>query len=96
VLFDIIKDIKEPVIFWLDGHYGGDLHGRGEIDCPILQELDAIFRSLPFDHFILIDDARCFNGENDYPTIEELTKFVLSKNPKYKMDILHDIICYTI
>lgn len=88
----ILKDINEPVIFWLDGHYSEWVTAKGEKDCPIYEELDAIFANQRFNHVLLIDDARTFNGEGDYPTIEKLAEYIKSKNAKYKVEVKHDII----
>jgi hypothetical protein len=41
---------------------------------------------------ILIDDARCFTGENDYPTLDELKSFVAERKPNHKFSVEHDII----
>ena len=96
VLPDIMLKLNEPAIFWLDGHYSAGITARGDKDCPIFEELDAIFSKKNFEHILLIDDARCFIGEDDYPTIEELTNYVRSKNEKYQVDVKHDTIRYVI
>ncbi len=70
VLSDILLKINEPAIFWLDGHYSGGKTAKGNKDCPIFEELDAIFNKNNFQHVLLIDDASCFIGDGDYPTIE--------------------------
>jgi len=66
----VLKDINEPVIFWLDGHYSGGITAKGNKVCPIFEEIDAIFSGKKYNHILLIDDARDFNGYVDYPTIE--------------------------
>lgn len=76
----IIKDIKVKTLFWLDGHFSSGNTAQGELDCPIFGELDAIFSS-PFKHALLIDDARYFNGTNDYPTIEGLKSYIEKNKP---------------
>jgi len=43
------------------------------------------------DHVILIDDARCL-GQDDYPTLEELTDILLKINPKYCISVRDDIV----
>lgn len=88
---EVIKELDEPAIFWLDGHYSGGFTAKGSSNCPIWKELDAVF-SKKLDHVILIDDAREFTGKNDYPTYEEVKSYVLTKNPKYKVSVEHDII----
>ena len=93
VLKTIVKKIKDRSIYWLDGHYSAGLTAKGELDCPVLAELTLIFsqktKLLPV---ILIDDANCFVGKNDYPTLTELRKFVKKKGPHYSLSISNNII----
>jgi hypothetical protein len=92
VLPQILSDINEPAIFWLDGHYSAGITAKGDKDCPIFEELDAIFHSKKLSHILLIDDARCFLGNGDYPTIEKLTEYIKGKNENYDVEVKHDII----
>jgi hypothetical protein len=96
VLPEVLLRINEPAIFWLDGHYSDGKTARGDKDCPIYEELNAIFNKNNFDHILLIDDARCFTGNGDYPTLEELTEYIKSKNKKYQVEVKHDIIRYVV
>ena len=91
VLNEIMPKINEPALIWLDGHYSGGITGKSDINCPIYSELGAIF-STPNDNVILIDDANCFDGTNDYPTYENLEKFFKKYN--YKTAIYNNaIVC---
>jgi len=92
VLPKVLLDLNEPAIFWLDGHYSAGITAKGDKECPIFEELDAIFNSKKFNHILLIDDARCFNGDGDYPTIEKLTEYIRSKIEKYQVEVKYDII----
>jgi hypothetical protein len=96
VVLSKIKELNEPAIFWLDGHYSGGMTAKGDKECPIFEELEAIFAGEKQNHILLIDDARLFVGQNDYPTIERLTAFILTKNPAYKFELKKDILCYFI
>ena len=88
LLGDYLKKINDPCLFWLDGHYSGGITAKGSLETPIKNELTAIL-SHPVDaHVILIDDARCFTGENDYPTLEELKTFVAGR----RFSVEHDVI----
>jgi len=90
VLREIVPTLKENAIFWLDGHYSGGITARGDKDCPIFEELESILKS-KLNHIVLIDDARLFNGEGDYPTIKKLNDFVLSYKKKSKIEVKDDI-----
>ena len=95
VLPDILKDVMEPCLFWLDGHYSSGVTAKGEKECPVFEELDAIL--LPgknLNHVILIDDARLFSGKGGYPTMDELTTFVKGINENYSVEIENDVICF--
>lgn len=72
VIPQILQRLNEPALFWLDGHYSGDITARAEDDSPINTELDAIHKHAITQHVILIDDAHCFNGSNGYPHLDEL------------------------
>lgn len=91
ILKNIIPEITDRAIFWLDGHYSAGATVKGEKNSPIFEELMAIL-SFDINHIILIDDARCFNGRDDYPTIKELSEFILLKKDKSKIEIKDDII----
>jgi len=92
VLIELCAKINEPAIFWLDGHYSAGITARGKKLCPIYEELSAIFDSKPLPHILLIDDARLFIGENDYPTIPELCIFIKTRRPHADIYCSDDII----
>ena len=82
VLGGVIKGIDERCLFWLDGHYSEGNTAKGSLNTPILKELTSILNHPVKNHIILIDDARCFNGTDDYPTLEYLKSFIKeSKEP---------------
>lgn len=87
----IVKEITSKAIFWLDGHYSGGITARGDKDCPIWEELKAIF-STNTEHIILIDDARLFIGERDYPSLSGVKTFILEQYPNSKIEIKNDSI----
>ncbi|HEV7857650.1 MAG TPA: hypothetical protein VGO91_03300 [Pyrinomonadaceae bacterium] len=92
VLPDILKQLTRPCLFWLDGHYSGGITSKGQLDTPVLKELECILNHPLASHVILIDDARCFVGENDYPTIEELRDFLLAARPHWVFEVTDDIV----
>jgi len=91
VMHKIIDEINEPAIFWLDGHYSGGITAKGDLVCPIFGELDAIFRKRGIKHVLCIDDARLFDGTNDYPTVQQVKDYFLLKGVEYSFNIVDDI-----
>lgn len=90
-LKSLVPEIHEPALFWLDGHYSGGNTGKGDKDTPIMEELATIFASkLP--HIVLIDDARCFGTEKDYPSVKQLESYVRSMRPNSEIVIKNDCI----
>lgn len=63
---DSIIANNENILFWLDAHWsGGDTYGE-EDECPLIEELDIIFKYQK-NYVILIDDARLFLAPPPYP-----------------------------
>ncbi len=91
LLLNVVTSLAEPALFWLDGHYSGGLTARGDTECPVYKELEAIFSSQA-KHVIVIDDARLFVGENDYPTLDELKAFVSAHRGAYDFTVSNDSI----
>ena len=91
LLHEVVSKLDEPALFWLDAHYSGGITAKGDKECPIFEELKSIFAS-KYHHIILIDDARCFNGTRDYPTITELTENVVKNRPGYTVEVKDDFI----
>ena len=92
ILPEVIAGLKEPALFWLDGHYSAGISAKGAATTPIQQELNAIFSHPIGDHVILIDDARCFIGQDDYPRLDILKQSVFEKRPEFIFDANEDII----
>ena len=59
---------------------------------PILYELDSIFNHTVKNHVILVDDARCFTGQDDYPLIDDLRRIISEKSDYEIIKIENDII----
>ncbi len=91
LLEGIISNLNTPAIFWLDGHYSGFETAKGDLETPIIRELQLILGS-KINHIILVDDARMFVGKNDYPTIQKLKDFVFSRKNNYLFNVEDDII----
>jgi hypothetical protein len=91
-LREIVPKLRHPVLFWLDGHYSAGVTARGSSDCPIYEELRCVFENCTQRWVVLIDDARCFGSEKDYPDLPELAKFVESALPGAEFSTQHDMI----
>lgn len=93
----LVAALEEPALFWLDGHYSGGDTVRGKNETPISRELEAVFGS-PYDHVVLIDDARDFGGalnigrRSAYPTLREVRRLVRRRRPTYRVALQDDII----
>lgn len=94
----ILENIDEPCCFWLDAHSGAESYARGEIDVPLLQELEQIKKHHIKNHIIAIDDAHLFgkrqtNGKGelvcDYTNVpyERVKNKILEINSNYDVGI---------
>jgi hypothetical protein len=92
VLEKVLREIKAPTLFWLDGHYSSGETARGALDTPIVQEITHIARHpLREKHVVLVDDARCFIGKKNYPTIPALQELAQAQGFS-KFSVEDDII----
>ena len=64
VLPEILKNINDPVTFWLDGHHSCGDTALGEHWAPLMQELEAIKNHHIKTHTVMIDDMRCWENPN--------------------------------
>ncbi|MGD0920892.1 MAG: hypothetical protein ABSA70_03905 [Terriglobia bacterium] len=92
VLGNLLPTITEPCLFWLDAHYSGGPTAKGRIETPILQELHHVLHHPVAGHVILIDDAHCFVGQNDYPTIKDVRELVLGLHSDWVVEVKDDMI----
>lgn len=81
VLHLVVASLNEPAIFWLDAHYSGGRTARGKTVCPVERELDAIRNSASQDHVVVIDDARLFAHDKDFPSLAELATWLGETDP---------------
>lgn len=73
ILPSILPQVDEPLFVWLDAHYSGGLTAGADDPCPLLGELATLLERRHVDNTIIaIDDARCFQGVDGYPTLDEI------------------------
>jgi predicted O-methyltransferase YrrM len=90
VLSVLVNKIHSKSLFWLDAHYSGGITAKGENNTPVERELNIILRRWKKGSAIIIDDARLFTGQNEYPKIETLRK--LFADNRLKTEIYKDMI----
>lgn len=96
---DVLGELSVPAVFWLDGHYSSEfwLDGkfiktaRGTKDTPIEEELKKVLAA-QIPHLILIDDARLFGIDKDYPSLGRIRKMVRRFKPASEVRLMGDII----
>lgn len=94
IIENIVKVNKFKKLFWLDAHYSAGITASSSDfgDTPISKEIEIVLNYWVPESVVLIDDARLFIGKNGYPTIADLTQFILSKKLDLKVFIDRDII----
>lgn len=89
---EVLQVLDGPSLFWLDAHYSGGDTAKGVTETPVEEELRSILAHPIEGHVILIDDARHFVGEKDYPTIEEMESLLRRERPDWVFEVRDDII----
>ncbi|MEO7404146.1 MAG: hypothetical protein ABIU95_10800, partial [Burkholderiales bacterium] len=80
-----------PTMLWLDGHYSGELTGKGATDCPVIDELERIAARRLERVKIVIDDVRYFGMDAAYPSLAELHNVVQRLFPGAVVRIENDM-----
>lgn len=97
LLPEILAQIDEPALFWLDAHWFDELPQVTATQCPILNELEAIgLFARRTASCVLIDDSHMFtaavpapNEQDDWPTYDEVvTRLGFAEH----VDIVADVI----
>jgi hypothetical protein len=92
ILRKLLPTVHESCVFWLDGHYSGGSTARGATDTPILAELEAIAQHEIRPHAILIDDARVFGPDSNYPELRDVLSLLQDIDPDFYIGVCSDII----
>ncbi len=80
---EVLDLIDGPATFWLDAHYSAGDTARGDVFCPILDELALIARHPVKTHTLLIDDLRLFGPGEFGVSYEQLHSALMDINPTY-------------
>ena len=91
----VMEKIDQPTLFYLDGHYSSGMTDKGDKETPISEELQTILGAKTFNHVVVIDDARCFGIDPDYPMLEELKILVDSFKRGLQVAVENGAICIT-
>ena len=84
-LWNVIKDIDEPITFWLDAHIFPPRADGGK-NCPLIEELEQIKQHPIKNHIILIDDMHCCGtAAFDFMGKEHFIAKLLEINPNYQI-----------
>jgi len=57
---ELLPEITHSAVFFLDGHWSSGDTGRGEKDCPLIEEFEAIRDHFRHSGIIIVDDYRLF------------------------------------
>lgn len=66
VLEILLKNIEKPVTLWLDAHIDNGYVENPKYTCPVLKELDILWRLNRKNDYIFIDDRRKFGEKGDW------------------------------
>lgn len=92
VLRLLLLQLKGATLFYLDGHDSGGVTGKGLKACPVREELEIIYSSGENRISVVIDDARLFGTDPDYPTISEVRLWMERLRPVATVRVEHDAI----
>lgn len=105
-LKNILSEINEKVVIFLDAHFMPDSTGKkfGDITvktgidpCPLIKELEVIKNHHIKDHVILIDDFQCFNTWMfDYLQFDDVKEYIKKINPLYEYEIIENVVCFNV
>ena len=108
-LKNILLNIKEPCVIFLDAHFWPedpndeksgfkkDTVKDGLKPCPLVDELMVIKKHSIKTHTILIDDLQCFNTwVFEGLEIENVDSLIYSINPNYEKTTYANVGCYQV
>lgn len=87
VLRALLPTLSTSCLFWLDAHYSGGVTARGDSDCPLVQELEAIAALAVKPCALLIDDVQLFGTDPAYPTLETAITALRRIDPAFHIGV---------
>lgn len=92
ILGNLLKNIGNPCLFYLDGHYSGGISSSAiEYESPLKRELESIgsFYHLS-GSIVVVDDARELGVTKGYPSIKEIE--IMFKDKEISKIIMCDLL----
>ncbi len=91
---EALEGALKPLV-WLDAHWsaGKTVRDDSGSDTPIVEELRAL-KLWGGEAVVAVDDIRCFNGKNGYPTVEELGVLIVELWPGSKTTREDDVLWF--
>ena len=88
----VCDTIDGPCLVFLDGHYSSGITGQADQECPVIEELEALFRWLQHPFRIVIDDARLFGTDPAYPPLVRIREWLDHQGGQWTMRVENDAI----
>ena len=78
----VLLQVNPTINLWLDGHFSGDVTFKGNVDSPIIHELNCLAtHSEKFSNInLFVDDFRLFGESEGYPGKGYLVNWAESNN----------------
>jgi hypothetical protein len=101
VLREVISQIHEPSLFWLDSHWFERIESNARIQCPLLAELSIIKSWFHASRsWLLIDDVSLFRQlpklpdyrPKEWPTVDEITDLITDAFPGHTSTEIEDVL----
>jgi hypothetical protein len=95
VLRDVLEELREPALFWLDAHVSTTKSAHGELPSPVLQELELVLSHDVSGNVVLVDDVRLLSGSDGWPAVGELEALVHHIRPELEFAVAEDVVRIT-
>lgn len=90
ILPNLINTLTDNTVFFLDGHWSSGDTGKGEKDCPLIEEVTSINDDFKYSAIIIIDDYGLFGTKmnEDWSDItkENILSIVKDRMTEYEIN----------